>query len=178
MHENHLVDNRHCGCACLRVELFVTLWTVADKALLSTEILQARILELVAMPSSRGSSRPGDGTRISCIASRFFSHGATREAQALSVSFSLKANKLMVTKQEPITFISWVHWFFSPLYPSLPSPGQLSFSEMWGTICLGTEHSSSTLQTPAFRFFPFLSTSPTNLCRSHLFFLEQKWQPM
>ena len=34
-------------------------------------ILQARILEWVAMPSSRGSSRPRDWTHISCTAGRF-----------------------------------------------------------------------------------------------------------
>ena len=35
------------------VQLFVTLWTVARLASLSMGILQARILEWVAMPSSR-----------------------------------------------------------------------------------------------------------------------------
>ena len=35
-------------------------------------ILQARILEWVAMPSSRGSSQPRDQTEVSCIAGRFF----------------------------------------------------------------------------------------------------------
>ena len=35
-------------------------------------ILQARILEQVAMPSSRGSSPPRDQTCISCIAGGFF----------------------------------------------------------------------------------------------------------
>ena len=35
-------------------------------------ILQARILEWVAMPSSRGSSQPGDRTQFSCIAGGFF----------------------------------------------------------------------------------------------------------
>ena len=35
-------------------------------------ILQARILERVAISSSRGSSRPRDGTQVSCIAGRFF----------------------------------------------------------------------------------------------------------
>ena len=35
------------------VLLFVTLWTVAHQAPLSMGILQARILEWVAMPSSR-----------------------------------------------------------------------------------------------------------------------------
>ena len=35
-------------------------------------ILQARILEWVGIPFSRGSSPPRDGTHISCIADRFF----------------------------------------------------------------------------------------------------------
>ena len=35
-------------------------------------ILQARILEWVAMPSSRGASRPGDPTQVSLIAGKFF----------------------------------------------------------------------------------------------------------
>ena len=35
-------------------------------------ILLARILEWVAFPFSRGSSQPRDCTRVSCIASRFF----------------------------------------------------------------------------------------------------------
>ena len=35
-------------------------------------ILQARILEWVARPSSRGSSQPRDRTQVSSIAGRFF----------------------------------------------------------------------------------------------------------
>ena len=45
-------------------------------------ILQARILELVAFPFSRGSSQPRDQTQVSCIAGRFFTSWATREPQA------------------------------------------------------------------------------------------------
>ena len=41
--------------------------TVAHQAALSMGILQARILEWVAMPSSRGSSWPRDRTCISCV---------------------------------------------------------------------------------------------------------------
>ena len=37
-------------------------------------ILQARILEWVAISSSRGSSRPRDGTRVSCIGRRVLYH--------------------------------------------------------------------------------------------------------
>ena len=59
-------------CACMlsrfsHVQHYVTLWTVARQAPLSMEILQARILEWVAMPSSRGSSRPRDRTHVSYI---------------------------------------------------------------------------------------------------------------
>ena len=43
-------------------------------------ILQARILEWVAMPSSRRSSKPRDRTQVSHIAGRFFTSWATREA--------------------------------------------------------------------------------------------------
>ena len=38
-------------------------WTIAYQSLLSMGIPQARILEWIAMPSSRGSSRPRDRTR-------------------------------------------------------------------------------------------------------------------
>ena len=51
-------------------------------------ILQARILEWVAISSSRGSSHPGDWTHISCascIAGRFFTHWATWEALFLGI---------------------------------------------------------------------------------------------
>ena len=41
---------------------------------------QARIQELVVMPSSRGSSQPRDQTQVSYIAGGFFTDWATREA--------------------------------------------------------------------------------------------------
>ena len=43
-------------------------------------ILQARILEWVVMPSSRGSFQPRDWTCVSCIAGGFFTIWASREA--------------------------------------------------------------------------------------------------
>ena len=44
-------------------------------------ILQAKILEWVAFPFSRGSSQLRDQTRVSSIVGRFFTSWATREAQ-------------------------------------------------------------------------------------------------
>ena len=65
------------------VWLFETPWTVARQAPLSIGILQARILEWVAMPSSRRSSQPRDQTQVSHIAGRFFTIWATREAHII-----------------------------------------------------------------------------------------------
>ena len=44
-------------------------------------ILQARMLEWVAISISRGSSKPGDWTRVSCIAGKFFTIWAPRKPQ-------------------------------------------------------------------------------------------------
>ena len=66
--------------------LFVTPWTVAYQApLFRQETSQARILEWVAMPSSRGSSQPKDRTLVSCISficKHILYHWATWEAWA------------------------------------------------------------------------------------------------
>ena len=43
-------------------------------------ILQARILEWVPFPFSKGSFQPRDRTQVSCIASRFFTSWATSES--------------------------------------------------------------------------------------------------
>ena len=44
-------------------------------------IPQARILQWVAFPFSRGSSPPRDGTQVSLIVGGFFTSWATREAR-------------------------------------------------------------------------------------------------
>ena len=58
------------SCAVLsrcHVRLFVTPWTLAHQAPLSMGILQARILEWVAILFARGSSQPRDQTQASHI---------------------------------------------------------------------------------------------------------------
>ena len=47
-----------CAYSLSCFQYFVVLWTTASQGPLFMGILQARILELVAMPSSRGSSQP------------------------------------------------------------------------------------------------------------------------
>ena len=59
--------------SCSVLSNSATQWTVVHG------ILQARILEWVAFPFSRGSSQPRDLTQNSCIAGGFFTSWATGE---------------------------------------------------------------------------------------------------
>ena len=70
-------------------------------------ILQARILEWVAISFSRGSSRPRDWTQVSYIAGRRFNLWATRKATQQSEKAGLKFNiqKTKIMESGPIT--SW-----------------------------------------------------------------------
>ena len=61
------------------IQLYPTLCDPMDYTI--HEILQARILEWVAFPFSRGSSQPRDQNQVSRIAGGFFTSWATREAQ-------------------------------------------------------------------------------------------------
>ena len=79
-----------CVCACVLTGMLScsavsdSLWTrglyIACQAPLSMGILRARILGWVAMPSSRGSSQLRDQNQVSCIAGKFFTVWAIREA--------------------------------------------------------------------------------------------------
>ena len=63
-------------------------------------ILQARILECVVIPFSRGSSQPKDLMYVSCIAGGFFTIQATREAQerqSISNKWPMKIESFLFT---------------------------------------------------------------------------------
>ena len=60
--------------------LFATPWAIAHQAPLSMGIHQARILEWVAMLSSKGSPWSRNQTHVSCVGRRILYHWATWEA--------------------------------------------------------------------------------------------------
>ena len=68
-------------------------------------ILQARILEWVAFPFSRASSRPRNRTGVSCIAGRFFTNWVIRE--------DLKKNRYM-SMHVVVQSLSHVWLFMTP----------------------------------------------------------------
>ena len=83
-----LSPNRSITSMCVsqyHVQLFVTPW-INPSRLLLPGILQARILEWIIIPFSRGSSQPRDRIQVSCTAARFFSIWVTREPHDLTLA--------------------------------------------------------------------------------------------
>ena len=70
-------------------------------------ILQARILECVAFPFSRGSSRPRDWTQVSCIAGGFFTSWAVTSTLHCD---SNKAHMLFGTERTLLSSALQVHF--------------------------------------------------------------------
>ena len=112
-------------------------------------IIQARILEWVAIPFSRGSSLPRDRTWVSHIAGKYF-FPCGREAICISVQFSSVAQScltlcdpmnrstpgLPVHHQLPEFTLTHVHWVGDAIRPShplsSPSPPAFSLSQHQG----------------------------------------------
>ena len=114
-----------CFCRCVCAKLLQSCLTLCDPMDCSLPgssvhgISQARILEWVAMPSSRGSSWPRDPSRISyvsCIGSWFFTISAAWEAPVFSQSGA--SNPRLKTMLLPIACITCR----TPLLALLPEP--------------------------------------------------------
>ena len=122
----------HCSC----VRLFVTLWTIYSLSGFSVHgILQARILEWVAMPSSRGSSWPRNQTCVSCIAGGFFTAKSLRTPKSTMLLLLLSrfsrvrlcATPWTAAHQAPpsLGFSRQEHW------SRLPFPSPMHESGKW-----------------------------------------------
>ena len=103
-------------------------------------ILQARILEWVAFPFSRGSSQPRDRTQVSHSAGGFFTNWAIREAQfvvdivavASSHSFLWMSNNSLYLFILSMGFSRQEYWSGLPF----PSPVDHILSELSTMTCL------------------------------------------
>ena len=106
-------------------------WQPHDCSLLGSSVhgnLQARILEWLAIPFSRGSSWLRDWTRVSCIAGRFFTVWATREAQLLLGQQYMECNVFAVAAQRK--------WLGAKLYKGRK---QLWWCQIHTNICKVSE---------------------------------------
>ena len=107
-----------------RVLFFATPWTVHG-------ILQARILEWVAFPFSRGFSQLRDQTQVFHIAGGFFTSWVPREALLITYAYNCHSNQY-ADWFHPIKTPSGCPWWppsSSPI-PSLTSWQTLSFLQL------------------------------------------------
>ena len=72
-------------------------------------ILQAKVLECIAISFSRGSSRLRNHTRVSCIADRFF----TNWAMIWSINIWQGSQEYTVGEDNLVNKLCWENWIFS-----------------------------------------------------------------
>ena len=152
----------------LLIQTCLTLCSPMDSSLSGSSvhgILQARILEWVIHSLLPGSSPPRDQTQVSCIAGRFFTIWAAREAHMFSYCMlslfshvQLFVTSWTVAHQAPLSmgFSRQEYWSGLPF----PSPGDLPDPEV----------ESLPLKSSALagRFFPTLTTWDTHMFSYYL----------
>ena len=108
------------------------------------EILWARILDCISIPFSRGSSQPRDRTQVFCIAGRFFTVWATREAHWIFVTFICQGSSYVLLEQWGISLI----WCFMVSWSCCQS-GLIQFNKhlLFG-LWLSTESSNMKMIWP------------------------------
>ena len=112
-------------------------------------ILQARILEWVTISFSKGSSQPRDQTLVPCIAGRFFTVWATREAttnfQKEWMVFSLYLNSIFLVSQ--LILLTTVCLYYNILLDFLwPTSLFILLSLIWSLLSLSTSNCYLTLK--------------------------------
>ena len=115
-----LVCVLHCFIC---VWLFTNLWTIALQAPLSMEILQAKILEWVAMLSSRRFSQPRDRTHdsfVSCIGGWVLYHWTIWEALPVSSHSLFLIPQLLAITNPPSVLVMCLFWILLDIKGIIP----------------------------------------------------------
>ena len=124
-------------------------------------ISQARILEWVAISSSRGSSWPSNQTQVFCIAGRFFTIWATREDPSIPLCVYVCGCVYTHTYFIYIYIYIWAS-LIAQLVKNLP-PMQMTQFHLWvGKI----RWRSDRLPTPVFLGFPCGSDGKESTCNA------------
>ena len=96
-----------CWSHCMYAKVTQSCLTLCDSMDYTVNgILQARILEWVAVSSSRGSSQPRDRTQVSCIVDGFFTSWTTREAQEYWVAYPFASGSSWPRNQTGVSCIA------------------------------------------------------------------------
>ena len=128
-------------------------WTVGSSF---CGILQARILEWVAISYSRGSSRPRDWTCVSCIAGRFFTVWATNSDYNVMLFFNCTAKWL-----RHISFSIFFSVCLSQHVDNILHDTEYSsLCYTVGSCCLSILHIIVLSANPKLPVFPFRTSFP------------------
>ena len=104
----------YCVCICVLVaQSCLSLCDLLDCSWPGSSvpgIFQARILDWVAIPFSRRSSQPRDETQVSCIAGRFFTIWAIREAPYMFTRSESESRSVCLPLCDPMDYT--VHGIF------------------------------------------------------------------
>ena len=138
-------------------------------------ILQARILEGVAVSFPRGSSWPRDPTRVSCIAGRFFTPSATTWEAPLPLQIITRSwVELPVPYGSPLLVIYFIK---SSMYPLIPNTTSSAISEGWAfwthtcvqfQLHLLRNPGPSSLQSPWKGLLGCVEEAPLDSCSSEV----------
>ena len=134
-------------------------------------IFQARVLEWVAISSSRGSSWPRDWTQVYCIAGRCFTIRVTREL----VWRFLKRTKNRTTISS-VQSRSWVQLFATPWAAAHQTCLSITNSWSWFKLSPSSQWCKSNISSSVVPFSPCLqpSTAATNMWTISDWLLEDK----
>ena len=118
-------------------------------------ILQARILQWVAIPFSRGSSQPRNGTQVSCLASRFFT----------DLPAELQGKIPIISSASQTETVSPLKTNSSSLFPLLcPSSPPSYFLSLWSWVLLGPNKWNHTVFVLWLAFFTEHTVFKVHLC--------------
>ena len=115
-------------------------------------ILQARIPEWVAMPSSRESSRPRDGTHISCISRRILY--PLSDLGSPERWLEIRTPSYLTRKTNKQTFVYVNEWF----------PSDSPFSLPGGTTCIYSRLEMRSIHVTDIVLFFLLLNNPLYMC--------------
>ena len=142
-------------------------------------ISQARILEWEAISFSRGSSWPRDQTQVSCIAGRFFTIWATREALCFC---PIKSEDLKIRHTFWEVPQSWLNIWKPDLPSNHPTGGGLGRTtegrelerkyELWENSCLFQNITSRMRRVTSSWHFHFIEEMQTKGCVRASAFIE------
>ena len=146
----------HCHSSKVTVKVSVAQFSVHG-------VLQARILEWVAISFSKGSDRPRDWTWVSCVAGRFFTVWATREAPR-SQGIPRKQSKEHACRQWVLK--TWI-WLRSPCVWNWPFSQGKGFYYKCIPVCWADFLSSGPLTVTDFFGLPHRKQGKADLGRTH-----------